>query len=345
MGTTFTLPDDWLERIESLEINTLVIDHFEKAVANVIKSYILRDRERSVGNRIVQVFLQFIFNGRQSFLVGFDNIPISLVENVLSEIGTERGQAFNNKLHSAFIELLAYRKLNDVYGYEIVDHNRQDGDCDLIVNHRASRLEIEVKHKRNPESPFETISNYLFGASFLPNNEWMHGSKYVYTLKIERPDDRSMMQVIDDAQSFFIQENKIEFETDTIRITREKNMPENMLFISKDSNFASLIVSPTEEDLYSVMDGVLIDGAGSNKHIDKLFAKFGRGTHTNFSGFVAWSLPWFWEEDEYNDLSIDIKNALMQLIREKYGRLPFDLYIWASGFKLDKMILLPKDKP
>ena len=344
MGTVFSLPDDWMAHVDTLDPSDMGLSEFEFEMANVIKAYIARDGENSVANRAVQVFLQYVFNGRKSFLIGFENIPIGLVRNVLDEVGGERGQAFNNKLHACMIELLAYRKLNDIYGYDIVDHTRQAGDCDLIVEDRdGDRLEIEVKHKQNPEAPEEAIRNLLFGMSFLPRNSWMHGSEYKVSIKIGQPNDAVMNEIINDVKAFFGQANLLEYETETVKIRRGRDMSKsNMLHVNSRES-ASLIYSPTEEDLYAIIVGALIAGEGGNKQVDKLFTKYRRNPSDVYSGFIAWGLPWFWEDEEPYEMEANIKTAFSRAIIEKYGGLPFDLYIWANGFVIDKMLLLKRD--
>lgn len=343
MGSVFTLPVDWLERVNALDFDGIRLNEFEFEMANIIKAYIERDEENSVANRVVQVFLQYAFNGRKSFLSGYENIPIGLARNVLSEIGGERGQAFNNKLHACAIELLAYRKLNDVYDYRIVDHTRRDGDCDLIVENRnKDRLEIEVKYKQGPEAPSETLRHFMFGMSFLPENVWMHGKKYSMTLKAEGINDKVMQKVLEDAKSFFDDPDRSEYETDLIRVNREKDMPAGTLYIST-SDGASLIYCPSEEDVFTRIDGVLIDGEGGSKQIDKLFFKYNRDPSDRYNGFLAWTMPWFWEDEEPYEMEANIKAAFKRVIAEKYCELPFDLYVWANGFGTDKMLLLKRD--
>ena len=77
--------------------------------------------------------------------------------------------------------------------------------------------------------------------------------------------------------------------------------------------------------------------------LDKLFKKYNRGIVKNYHGFLSWNMPWFWEDEELCCMEANIQTAFRRAIIEKYEKLPFDLYIWASRFGVDKMILLKEE--
>ncbi len=337
-----TLPKDWMDQLQSISIEDKFSNPVERRIARVMKYHIEYEGERAIVSRFAQEFLECIFGSCESFLPGLEELPMELVDEVAKELETNKSKGIQRqrKLNSSMIELTSYSKLNEAYGYKIKQYEREEGSCDLQVSDGDNIHNIEVKFKMDEKSPDRLVEYMMYGMSMLPENTWMRNNKYWITL-YERNINYASLGLIEEDLFGYFSEAHEEYKTDNLRIFQERGSQIESDFVTISCGSHSIkVVCPKLKDLEKIIDKILVTGADGSKPIDKMFDKHSK--IDNFSGLLAWEIPWSWSKEDSCGVSTNIRRAIRNRIEARHGGLPFDLYIWLKSFEFDEMILLKK---
>ena len=219
----------------------------------------------------------------------YDNVPTILIKECLEETNGERGLNLTRKLHSIFVEFMVYQRLI-TDGFQMVDFNRTQGSCDLIMAKNSKTYNFEVKFKESIDISRSRLFDYIDGMSFLEENSFLRGNNFEIYLKTEKPNYQEQKKILNEINKFIEGKNDI-YEGDHIAIfppnKRREAISRDILKVSKYLNSLHVSNELTETKyIGELVKKIFID---NNGHITKMINKSKR--IDNFKGFLVWSIP------------------------------------------------------
>ena len=285
-----------------------------KALCHILKKNILDEKENSAMSYFNRPFLRHVCLGVDWKLDKYEDIPLELIAEVFSEMGTEVGIQYDQKLSSLFSELLAYKHLYD-QDYVIDSFNRTSGSCDLVLKKDDEVYYCEVKAKLNDDVYSQKIMFYINGKSYLPDHAELRNLDQVYYRMKKYPSGYKEMNRLNDEFDNFC-ENPTYYDGYYITISSDKKQ---VPFITNDCVISSF--SRTDADRQ--LEDILI---GEGRHLTKLIKKSKK--FSNFIGYIFLSIP-FHEEKSIDDIEEWFKSQ----------KLDFDLYINIDGIGIENKVV------
>ncbi|MCT7568498.1 hypothetical protein [Aliarcobacter butzleri] len=321
------LPENWIKIVEKFDIEKSSLSDNSKIIATYLKPVILEEKEKSLNNSLLRIFINFIIFDID-FLVHYDNLPAKLIKDAFDEIKNERGINLDRKIHSLFVEFITYQ---DLYkqGYQIVDSTRVEGSCDLIMSKGDKTYNIEVKYKESSDVGKSRLYDYIDGYSLLKENEFLRKNFFEINLKVDSL-NYTNLQVILEEIDIFINNKKDIYDGQNLQIFDAKKRSSLNRDISQASKYLNNFHIQIIDNVDRLINTILIE---RNGHITKLIKKSKKYTlEDNFIGCLVWSIPFHMDID--ND---KIKQAFEKL------QLNFDLFVYTGGFARDEFnFFVPK---
>lgn len=316
-----SLPDNWLTLIEKFDIDKSTLPDSLKQLCHILKKNILDEKENSAMSYFNRSFLRHVCLGIDWKLDKYEDIPLELIEEVFSEMGTEVGIQYDQKLSSLFSELLAYKHLYD-QDYVIDSFNRTPGSCDLVLKKDDEVYHCEVKAKGSDDDYSTKILFYINGKSYLSNYYELRKLDLVYYRMKKYPSGYREIENMNKEFDTFC-ENPTYFDGLYIEISSDKHKTS----VQKDISHNYLINSFDKIEVANQFESILI---GEGRHLTKLIKK--SKDFENFIGYLHFSVP-FHKEMSSDDIEEWFKSQ----------GLDFDLYVDINGVGIDRKVLnIPK---
>ncbi|GKT12025.1 MAG: hypothetical protein ISEC1_P0999 [Thiomicrorhabdus sp.] len=316
---TKVLPADWLSQIESFEISSLSVNG--KILFTKLVPFILIEKEKSLTNSLLRALIERIFFSNGFDIPHYAAIPKELFKEVFEELGSQRGYQLDIKLHSLFVELLTYKYLVEE-GFKLEGFNRSIGSCDLVMKKDDEIANFEVKFKESHDIRMSRLYSYLYGKSFLSENEFLRGKKLEILLKIEAPNYDNLRNIFLEIDEFINRKEEVYngryielFANEQMRIPRRD-------IGSLDRRFSSMVITNELTDSEGIRSLIRDLFCSQNGHITKMIEK--APDFENFKGCLSWAIPF------HKDVNVEkIKRAFEELSLDL--DLDFDLYVCLSG--------------
>ena len=321
-----SFPNDWLSLVDKFNIDASTLPDSLKPLCHIIKKNILLEKENSVMSCFNRSFLRHVCLNIEWKLNIYESIPLDLIKEVFSEMGTEKGIQYNQKFSSLFSELLAYKYLNDV-DYNIDSFTRTSGSCDLILKKDGEIFHCEVKAKNNDDRYSQDIIFYVNGKSYLFNYIELRKLTIVYYRIKNYPSSYSEMKELNKELDIFCL-TPTYFDGTFIEISSDKMyMSKDIDRVSHDILHNTLIATFNKDETALLLEGIFL---GEGRHLTKLIKK--SKYFKNFIGYLHFSIP-FHKEMSFPDIEEWFKSQ----------NLNFDLYIDINGFGIEgKILYIPK---
>lgn len=323
------LPEDWLELVTKFNIKKSSLSGNNKIIACYLKQIILEEKEKSLSNQLLQILIKYIVF-EIDFLEYYDDLPRKLVKDAFSEINKGRGINLDRKLHSLFVEFMTYQ---DLYkqDYIIVESQRTQGSCDLVMSKDDKNYNFEVKYKESSDVGKSRLYDYMDGYSLLEQNEFLRGKTFEINLKVDSLNYSNLQNILSEID-IFIDKQKDIYNGENLQIFDSTKRGELNRGINQVTNYINSFIIETIDDVDKLVCDIFIK---KNGHLTKLIKKSGRyESKDNFTGCLVWSIPFHMKID--ND---KIKNAFKKI------KLDFDLFIYTSGVNKEEFnFFIPKSK-
>lgn len=311
------LPPDWLSQITSFDIETTSLKENEKFLFEKLVPYILNEKEKSLTNYFLRPVIEHIVFGKKFSIYHYDDVPKDLFREVFTELGNEKGLQLTRKLHSLFVELLAYKYLVE-NGFQIETFERFEGSCDLVMRKGNEVFNFEVKFKENPDITISRLLDYIEGFSLLAENEFLRNKVYKIQLKTDNVNDQNIKKIYRDVDEFLSKKLDI-YDGECVKIfSSEKSDEANRDFESRVRTLNQLRITEELTDDESIETLIKEIFCGESGHITKMINK--SSGVDNFKGCLSWTVPFHMNADVEK-----IERAFAKL------NLDFDLYVLLSG--------------
>lgn len=307
------LPDDWLTKIETFDIDNSDLPEKLKPLSQKIKTYILNNGVDAVVSYFNRPFIKHVCLGEKWKLSYYEEIPLKLIKEVFNEVGSERGIHYDGKLYSLFSELNAYKNLVS-QGYKYKDFERSSGSCDLVLEKDELEYNCEVKLKRSTDNHNTGIMYYITGKSLLFEYEELRKLNKVYYNIVNVPDMYEDIKKMYHEIEIFCKNPTNPYKGEYIYLSSEK-----IKYNPQDY----LIKQHTESSTQDFIEDIL---TGAQRHITKLAEK--SITYERFIGYLSLQLP-FHKEFEKSDLETGF-NSL---------DIDFKLYVEVNGIGIENYVL------
>ncbi len=316
------LPIDWLNTVLSFNYSSSTLSDNNKIIAQYLLKYIEEEQENSLYNPLVQSLIEYVIF-KQNFLEGYDTIPPQIVEEGLKEFNGEKGFNFTRRLHSIFVEFIAYKDLKKL-GYQYKSFKKVQGSCDLLLMKDNIDYNFEVKFKENEDIFQSRLFDYINISSLLAVNSFLRSKTFEIHIKVDSPNYTIQKDIIVEIKKFISEKNDV-FVGRYINIFNANKRREVSRDVSAVSSYiGSLIITDELTEVASieqVINNIFLQNGGHIKKIIDKSSKF-----ENYKGYLSWSIPYHQKVD-VKKIEIAFNNIL---------NLDFDLYISVSGNGVEK---------
>ena len=309
------LPDNWQDKIKDFNIDESSLPLSLKPLCHKIKKNILENEENATTSYFNRPFIRHVCLDEKWTLGKYEEVPLELIKEVFSELGSQKGIQYDTKLYSLFSELDAYKHLHS-QGYDLSISERSTGSCDLILEKEEVVYNCEVKLKKSEDSHHTGILFFLQGKAWLPEYENLRKLDKVYYKILEYPNSyEDIKKMYIEIEKFCKLPNKL-YCGIYIELSSAELKPLN------PNDY--LISQHTEDTTKNLIEKIL---TGENRHITKLIEKSKK--YDNFIGYLSLDVP-FYEEIEKSNL----KDAFESL------EIGFKLYVDVSGVGIEEPYVL-----
>lgn len=313
---TKTLPQDWLQQLNTFDVKTSNLSRNNQVIANRLLEFIKEEGSDSLLNPLCKLLiLHVVF--KKSFLAGYDNVPVELIQEGIDEIKGERGFYFTRKVHSLFVEFLIYIKLNS-YGYVLKTTDRPSGSCDLVMAKDNINYNFEVKFKESNDTFKSRLFDIIDGMSLLKENLFLRGKRYEIFVKPNNINYKIQEEILIDIKDFLVNKKDIHQgkHVDIFEAHKRQKVTRDIDQVNAYVNSLHISQELTDEDtVFKLIQKMFFEKDG---HITKLVKK--SKSIENFNGCLVWDIPF------HND--IDLENIRSAFNRLKLG---FNLYVFIGG--------------
>lgn len=323
------LPKDWIKQIEAFDIELSDYTKSQKNIANYLKEYVLKEKDKALTNQLPRIFIKNIIFGN-SFLNSYDDLPDSLIKNGMDELRGEKGVNYERKLHSLFNEFITYQNLcND--GYKIDKFNREEGSCDLTMINNNQKFNFEIKFKENKDISVSRLYDIINGYSMLDTNGFLRGIFFQIKLKVEF-NYENQKKIVNEVDQFIMNKSDM-YDGEYIQIfNMKKSQNLRRTTTSIVNNLNELVITDEFKNLKEtkrILNELFI---GNGRHLSVLMNKSNK--FDNFIGVLSWSIPF------HKDIDFKI---IEKAFRENYS-FGYDLYIYINQFAGDSYSFILEKK-
>ena len=282
------LPSDWLESIKKFDPNKVTTVGGQE-IARVLKNFVLEKKETIISSDNIQYFITSVLASRNEMFQDYNSVPTSIIQEVFSEIGGEKGLGFCEKLDSTFIELIAFRDILQKNGFNAYEVSRKSGSSDFFIKKYCLTYEAEVKFKRADQALHRTIEHLIIGKSMIkPSFEkTLIGKKININIKLS-PDEinnssKSRIYKTVEKWSDGTLQNYSDSDIEIMVVNGDKEY-----FFVNSSDIVRSGIFPKEEDINHILSPLLL----------KIKKQFEKRKPKRSIGIIVWDTPWNYNFEE-----------------------------------------------
>ena len=98
---TKILPQDWLKQLNTFDVKTSNLSRNNQVIANRLLEFIKEEGGDSLLNPLCKSLILYVVF-KKTFLAGYDNVPVELIQEGIDETKGERGFNFTRRVHSDY---------------------------------------------------------------------------------------------------------------------------------------------------------------------------------------------------------------------------------------------------
>lgn len=280
----YTLPKNWLEKVENYDIDNSPIENNNKIIAKKIKEYILEFKEESlIAEDVKELLNQIIYENlfHNDFVEILDE---EFVKKVFDEIKQQKDYLFYLKIKSLNMEIATmYKYKKNGYSYNGVSHN--ENNPDIILEKNNIIYEIQVKYKESIDDFLDSIQSYIEGMAMLTEYNHLQKKSYMMNINQDSLTHAERKEAFNEVKDFIKnKDNKLNGKYITIdkKVTTMNQV--------QQSNISSELCN---NDSINVLIEKIIPSIINN--LNKQYKN--KNADTVFIGVIIWSIPFHKKSD------------------------------------------------
>lgn len=284
------LPINWLDSIKKFDPNEVSTPGGQE-IARILKNFVLEKKESIIGSVNIQNFIIWVLNSNKEMFQDYGFIPISIIQEVFSEIRREKGLGFCEKLDSTFIELIAFRDILKKNGFSIYKTSRKSGSSDFFIKKYCLKYEAEVKFKRADQALHQSIEYLLVGKSMVTSlfQKKLIGKRIYVNIKIPPQDiTNSVKKRIYEKVEKWSSSELNDFSDEDIDITIRVYESHNGFTAFECSDKTRLGIYPEPKEIVSIL----------SPNLTRIKEQFQKRRPQRSIGIVVWETPWNYNFEE-----------------------------------------------
>jgi len=188
----------------------------------ILCDYLKKNKKKALASQFVYETLV-----KNKIFFDFSNLPLSIFEVALNEIGNEKYFNFDRKIDSLLAEISVLNTLKN-YGFHIKNRENNNGACDWIVEKNNKIFQVEIKQKESDDLFKMRIESFLKGFALLDEYKFLREKLWFIKILVKRNDNNT--QKIWDNLIHFIENKEDCFEDENILIgTSDVRKNKNMI--------------------------------------------------------------------------------------------------------------------